>query len=58
LFFFDNLLLKVIPKTIDSGSAASRKAMLPEDRKELVAGKEVIGEDGIFKLLSMAIFAR
>lgn len=48
----------MVAESIDSRGAACRKPMLPKDRKELVAGKKIIGKDGVFKLLSMAILAR
>jgi hypothetical protein len=48
----------MVAESINSRGAACCETVLPEDRKELVAGKEVIRENGIFKLLSMNILAR
>jgi hypothetical protein len=47
----------MIIKTIDLGNVTSYKAILLEDRKELVTSKEVISKDDVFKLLFIAIFA-
>ena len=47
----------MIFKTIYTGSTVSREAILPEDRKEFVAGKEVIGKDSVFEFFFIKIFA-